>query len=173
MTNRVLTALVLRIAAIYIFITVSDQFAFLILSTYISLSMSPPEESSVIAVERFYQSGAILIVANVILSLFFFLKAEWLAKKVIPLEKEITADLNPKSLTKTVLVLIGIIWLSKALYLLPEYIEYGFQLAFGSNDGESSKVNLSELVSYILKIGIALLFVFKVEKISNWIMKRM
>ena len=96
-----------------------------------------------------------------------------MAKKVIPLEKEITADLNPKSLTKTVLVLIGIIWLSKALYLLPEYIEYGFQLAFGSNDGESSKVNLSELVSYILKIGIALLFVFKVEKISNWIMKRM
>ena len=72
MTNRVLTALVLRIAAIYIFITVSDQFAFLILSTYISLSMSPPEESSVIAVERFYQSGAILIVANVILSLFSF-----------------------------------------------------------------------------------------------------
>ena len=173
MTNRVLTALALRIAAIYIFITISDQFAAFFLNTYLAFSVSPADELRVIAIEKFYQSGAILVVANVILSLFFFLKAEWIAKKVIKSEKEITTDLNPKSITKTVLVLIGIIWLSKALYLLPDFVEYGIQLTFGLNGNESSNINPSELISYILKIVIALLFVFKVEQLSNWILKRM
>lgn len=173
MTNRVLTALALRIAAIYIFITISDQFVSFFFSTYLAYSVVPINESKVIAIEKFYQSGVILITANVILSLFFFLKAEWIAKKVIPSEKEITTALNPKSITKTLLVLIGIIWLSKALYLLPDFVEYGIQLTFGLNGDESSNLNPSELVSYILKIVIALLFVFKVEQISNWILKKM
>ena len=173
MTNRVLTALALRIAAIYIFITISDQFAALFLNTYLAFSVSPADELKVIAIEKFYQSGVFLVVANVILSLFFFLKAEWMAKKVIKSEKEIRTDLNPKSITKTVLVLIGIIWLSKALYLLPDFVEYIMRFISRLNGDEISKFSNFDVVSYILKIVIALWFVFKVEQLSNWILKRM
>lgn len=173
MTNRVLTALALRIAAIYIFITISDQFAAFFLNTYLAFSVSPVDELRVIAIEKFYQSGAILVLANVILSFFFFLKAEWIAKKVIKSEKEITTDLNPNSIIKTVLVLIGIIWLSKALYLLPDFVEYIMRFISRLNGDEISKFSNFDVVSYILKIVIALLFVFKVEQLSNWILKRM
>lgn len=173
MTNRVLTALALRIAAIYIFITISDQFAAFFLNTYLAFSVSPADELRVIAIEKFYQSGAILVVANIILSLFFFLKAEWIAKKVIKSEREITTDLNPKSITKTVLMLIGIIWLSKALYLLPDFVEYIKRFISRLNGDEISKFSNFDVVSYILKIVIVLLFVFKVEQLSNWILKRM
>jgi hypothetical protein len=172
MTNRTLTALALRIAAIYIFITISDQFVSLFLNTYLTYSVVPVNETSVIAVDKFYQSGAILIIVNIILSLFFFFKAEWIAKKVIQSEKEIATDLNTKSITKIVLVLIGIIWLAKSLYILPDFVEYGMQLTSSLNGDESSNVTHFQVASYILRIVIALFFVFRVEKISNWILKR-
>ncbi len=69
-------------------------------------------------------------------------------------------------------MLIGIIWLSKALYLLPDFVEYIKRFISRLNGDEISKFSNFDVVSYILKIVIALLFVFKVEQLSNWILKR-
>lgn len=172
MTNRILTTLTIRIAGIFLFIKIFDHFGSYFLSIYLSTVIGLSEDSLTEPIEKFYYTGTFLTLANILVSLFLFMKAEWISKKLIRTDKEIITELNPKSLSKVILISVGIVWLASSIYLLPEFIEYCVKLISKLNGNENAKVSDFDTSKYILRTIIALILIFRIEKISNWITKR-
>ncbi|WP_298311347.1 hypothetical protein [uncultured Aquimarina sp.] len=172
MTNRILNTLILRIAGIFLFIKIFDHFAAYLLSIYATSTMVRFDESLKEPMDKFYFMGTFLTLANIVVSLFLFVKAEWISKKLIKSEKEIITELNPKSLSKIILMTVGIVWLAISIYLIPEFIEYCIQLTSQLNGNEDADISDFSVVKYILKTIIALILIFRIEKISNWIIKK-
>ena len=124
MTNQTLTTLILRIAGIYLFTEIFDHFGAYFFSIYGTATMARFDELLSEPIDKFYFTGTFLTVANIIVSLFLFIKADWISKKLVKTKSEIKTELNPKSLTKVILLTVAIIWLAKMFYLLPGLIEY-------------------------------------------------
>ena len=58
------------------------------------------------------------------------------------------------------------------IYLIPDFIDYCIKLISKLNGNEEIKIPDFELAYYILKIVLTLIIIFKIEKISNWIVKK-
>ncbi len=172
MTNRILTALTIRIAGIFLFTKIFDHFGSYFLSIFNVASMARFEELLNKPIDKFYFTGTFLTIANIIISIFLFVKAEWISKKLIKSEKEIITELNPKSLSKVILLTVGIIWLAKTIYLTPIFIEYCIELTSKLNGNENAELPNFAVANYILKTILALILIFRIEKISNWILKK-
>ena len=168
MTNRTLTALVLRIAGIFLFTKLFEQFGAYFLSIYSIAVMTELGHP----IDKFYFSLTFLAIANITVSLFLFIKAEWISKKLVKTEREIKTELNPKSLTKVILLTVGVIWLAKMIYLLPDLIEYCTKRIARLNGNEEIELPDFALANYILKAVLTLIIIFRIEKISNWIIKK-
>ena len=123
-------------------------------------------------IDKFYFTGTFLTIANIVTSLFLFIKADWISKKLVKTESEIKTELNPKSLTKVILLTVGVIWLAKMIYLLPDLIEYCTKLISRLNGNEEIELSDFALANYILKVILTLIIIFRIEKISNWIIKK-
>ncbi len=173
MTNRILTAITLRIAGIFLFIKIFDHFGSYFLSIYSTAILAQFEEQLGEPIDKLYFTGTFLIVADIALSLFLFLKAEWISKKLIKTDKELAINLNPKSLSKVILMTVGIIWLANSIYLIPDFIEYCIQLTSKLNGNTNADVPNISAPKYIIKTIIAMIFIFRIEKISSWIVKKM
>jgi hypothetical protein len=172
MTNRILTALTIRIAGIFLFIKIFDHFGSYFLSIYLTSVIGLSKDSLTEPFEKFYYAGTFLTLANILVSLFLFIKAEWISKKLIKTDKEIITELNSKSLSKVILITVGIVWLASSIYFLPEFIEYCVELISNLNGNENAKISDFSISKYILRTIIALILIFRIEKISNWITKR-
>ncbi|CAL2090665.1 hypothetical protein [Tenacibaculum sp. 190524A05c] len=172
MTNRNLTALILRIAGIYLFTKIFDHFGSYFLSVYGTVMMTRLEESLSEPIDKFYFNGTFLTIINIVISVFLFIKAEWISKKLVKSESEIKTELNPKSLTKVILLTVGVIWLSQIIYFLPDFIEYCISLISKFNGNEETELPDFALIRYILKLIMTLIILFRIEKISNWIIKK-
>jgi hypothetical protein len=172
MTNRILTALTIRIAGLFLFTKIFDHFGSYFLSIFSVASMSQFEELLNEPIEKFYFTGTFLTIANIIVSIFLFVKAEWISKKLIKSEKEIITELNPKSLSKVILLTVGIIWLATSVYLIPSFIEYCVELISKLNGNEDVELPDFAVANYILKTILGLILIFRIEKISNWIIKK-
>ena len=123
-------------------------------------------------IEKFYFTGTFLTIANIIISIFLFLKAEWISRKLIVREIEISTELNPKSLSKVILLTVAIVWLAESIYLFPDFIDYCLILIAKFNgDANVNSTNFSA-AKYILRIIIAVSLVSKIEKISEWIIRK-
>lgn len=168
MTNRILTALIIRIAGIFLFTKIFDHFSSYFLSIYGTAIIARFDELLLEPIDKFYFTGTFLTIANIVVSLFLFVKAEWISKKLIKSEKEIITELNPKSLSKVILLTVGIVWLATSIYLIPSLIEY-YVVLIGNEDVELPNFAAS---NYILKTILALILIFRIEKISNWITKK-
>ena len=105
MTNRTLTSLILRIAGIYLFTKIFEQFGAYFLSVYSIALMTELNEP----LNKFYFSLTFLAIANITISSILFLKADWISKKLIKTDSEIVTELNPKSLTKVILLTVSVI----------------------------------------------------------------
>jgi len=172
MTNRILTALTLRIAGIFLFIEIFDHFGSYFLSIYGTAFIAEFAELLKEPIDKFYFTGTFLTIANIIISLFLFLKAEWISKKLIKSDKEIVTDLNPKSLSKVILITVGIVWLATSIYWFPDFIEYCIKMTSKLNGNENAEVPDFSAAKYILRTIIALILIFRIEKISDWIIKK-
>ncbi|MEW7292864.1 hypothetical protein [Aquimarina sp. 2304DJ70-9] len=172
MTNRILTALTLRIAGIFLFIKIFDHFGSYFLSIYGTAAMAQFAELLEKPIDKFYFTGTFLTLANIVVSLFLFLKADWISKKLIKTDKEIVTELNPKSLSKVILMTVGIVWLATSIYLIPEFIEYCIQLTSQLNGNENADISDFSVAKYIVRTMIALILIFRIEKTSDWITKR-
>tara|TARA_R110000751_G_scaffold198664_1_gene303476 strand:- start:574 stop:1095 length:522 start_codon:yes stop_codon:yes gene_type:complete len=172
MTNRILTALTIRIAGIFLFTKIFDHFGSYFFSILSITSLSRFEDILSEPIEKFYFTGTFLTLANIVVSLFLFLKAEWISKKLIKSEKEIVTELNPKSLSKVILLTVGIVWLATSIYLIPSFIEYCVEMISRLNGNEDVELPDFAIANYILKTTLAILLIFRIEKISNWITKK-
>ncbi len=168
MTNRTLTSLILRIAGIYLFTNLFKLFGAYFLSIYSIAIMTELNEP----LNKFYFSLTFLAIANITISSILFLKADWISKKLIKTDSEIVTELNPKSLTKVILLTVSVIWLVEIIYLIPDFIDYCIKLTSKLNGNEEVKIPDFELVYYILKVVLTLIIIFKIENISSWIVKK-
>lgn len=172
MTNRTLTALIIRIAGIYLFTKIFDHFGSYFLSVLHSASVSIYDESIIEPIDKFYFAGTLLIIANIATSLFLFTRAEWISKKIVKTETKIKTELNPESLTKVILLTVGVIWLIKLIYLIPSLIDYCVKFISIMNGNEKAELPDFELPYYVIKMVLTLIIIFRIEKISNWIIKK-
>ncbi|WP_299097888.1 hypothetical protein [uncultured Winogradskyella sp.] len=173
MTNRVLSALTIRIAGLYLFTKIFDHFGSYFLSIYGALIMAQFDELLTEPIDKLYFTGAFMTIANITVSLFLFIKAEWIAEKLIKSEEEIKTELTPKSLTKVILLTVGVTWLAQLIYLIPEFIDYCFKFISVMNGNEDLELPDFAFPKYILKTILTLIIIFRIEKISNWILKKM
>lgn len=173
MTNRSLTALAIRFAALLLFMKIFDQFGSYFLSIYYTVVIPLFEKQLHTSLDKFYYNGTFLILSNFLISSVLFFKAEWVASKLIKKDSDISIGLTPEKLIKVILLTTGITWLATAVYLLPDLYDYIQKLIAKANHVEyAKKVDFSPIY-YILKTTIALLLVFRVEKISSYLEKKM
>ncbi|WP_232782597.1 hypothetical protein [Olleya sp. 1-3] len=172
MTNRVLTALTIRIAGIYLFTKIFDHFGSYFFSVFNVASLSRFDELLNEPIEKFYITGIFLTIANIAVSFFLFLKADWISNKLIKTDIEIKTELNAESLTKVILLTVGIIWLAKLIYLIPDLIEYCSIFISMLSGNEEIELPDFAIANYILKTILTLIIIFRIEKISNWIIKK-
>ncbi|AXO81826.1 hypothetical protein DZC78_06015 [Olleya aquimaris] len=123
-------------------------------------------------IDKFFFTGTFLTIANIVVSIFLFVKAEWIAKKLIKADNEIKTELNAESLTKVILLTVGIIWLAKLIYLIPDLVEYCSKFISSMNGNEEIELPDFAIANYILKTILTLIIIFRIEKISNWIIKK-
>ncbi|TVZ47493.1 hypothetical protein [Olleya sp. Hel_I_94] len=172
MTNRILTALIIRIAGIYLFTKIFDHFGSYFFSVYGTATMARFDELLSEPIDKFFFTGTFLTIANIVVSIFLFVKAEWIAKKLIKTDNEIKTELNAESLTKVILLTVGIIWLAKLIYLIPDLIDYCIKFISIMNGNEEIELPNFAFPNYILKTILTLIIIFRIEKISNWILKK-
>jgi Sec-independent protein secretion pathway component TatC len=172
MTNRILTALVIRIAGIFLLTKIFDHFGSYFLSIFLSANIARFDKMLIEPIDKFYFTGTFLTIVNVFVSVFLFVKAEWIAKKLIKTDNEIKTELNAKSLTKVLLLTVGVIWLAKLLYLIPNLIDYCYKFISRLNGNEEIGLPDFAFANYILKTILTLIIIFRIEKISNWIIKK-
>lgn len=172
MTNQNLTALILRIAGIYLFTKIFDHFGSYFFSVYGAATMARFDEFFNEPIDKFYVNGTFLIIANIVISTFLFVKAEWISKKLIHSDKDIVTELNPKSLSKVILLTVGIIWLAKLIYLIPDFIDFCVKFITIINGNDDIELPEFEIMSYMLKLILTLLLIFRINSIANWIVKK-
>lgn len=171
MTNRNLTALILRVAGIYLFSKVFDHFGSYFFSVYGIATLSRFNDSLTEPIDKIYFSGTCLVVVNFAISLFLFIKADWISKKIIKTNNSIVTELNPKSLTKVILSTVGIVWLAESIYSFPNFIDYATEIILKLSEKKDTKVPDFPFANYILKTMLGWLLIFRIEKISDWILK--
>ena len=172
MTNRKLTALILRISGIFLFTKLFDHFGFYILSVYMTTLMENFEDILTEPISKFYGSSVGLIILNIVVSLFLITKADWISIKIIKKDTEIKSEINVESLTKVILLTVGVLWLANLIYLFPDFVEYSYKSVSNISYGKNLELPDFKFSAYILKIILTLIIIFRTEKISNWIIKK-
>lgn len=172
MTNRILTALSIRIGGIFLFIKIFDHFGSYFFSIYSTAMFATFDEQLVGPIDKFYFTGTFMTIANILISLLLFLKADWIAKRLIKTDKEILMQLNANSLSKVILMTVGIVWLAQSIYLIPDFMDYWIELYAKLNGNDQAKVPNISVAKYILRLLISLILIFRIEKVSSWITKR-
>ena len=172
MINRTLTSLALRFAGLLLFLKIFDHFGSYFLSLYMTSVIPIFEEQLNEPMNKFYFNGTFLMIANVIVSFFLVFKAELISKWLIKNDSEISIQLTKEDFIKSILVIIGVIWIAKSVYLLPDGIEYVIQLTRKLSGNENINVPDFSVPAYLIKTGLGLLFIFRVNKISNYLNKK-
>ncbi|WOI22129.1 hypothetical protein [Nonlabens ulvanivorans] len=171
MTHRSLLTIVLRIAGIFLFTKIFDHFGSYIFSIW-SISAMDILDKTVEAMDRFYFSNLFLLVVNILVSFILIIKAEWIAKKLVKTEESISIDLNVKSLTKVILLTTSIIWIARSIYLLPQAIEFFYSFINTIFDNWKSSASDFKIMPYLLRFVLAIVFILRIDKITNWITKK-
>jgi len=168
MTNRTLTSLILRFAGLLLFMKIFDHFGTYFISLYMTAIIPIFEEHLDAPFNKYYYNGTFLTIANIVISFFLVFKAELISKWLIKNDTEINIQLTKEDLMKSTLQIIGIIWIAQSIYLLPEGVQFVLQFIDWLSGAEMVDIPTFALMSYLLKTVIALLFIFRVNKISNF-----
>lgn len=169
MTNKTLTALTIRVAGFYLFTKIFDHFGSYFFSIYLTATMARFDSLLVEPVDKIYFTGTFLTLANIALSIFLIVKADWISNKLIKTDSEIKTELTPNSLVKVILISVSVIWLAMTIYLLPDFIEYSIELVNRIRGHEVFSVSRFSPAKYLLRLAVAVYIILRIEKISNWI----
>lgn len=122
--------------------------------------------------DKLYTSAVVLIGANVVVTLFLVLKADWLATRLTRTDEDISVKLTPLSLTKVLLMTVGTIWLAGSIYDMPDFIG---ALGTASSD-QSGQADTDTSVfpwgKYLLKTIISLVLIFKAGALANLLTRK-
>jgi hypothetical protein len=173
MTHRTLTTIVLRFAALMLFIKIFDSFGAyfysVVLLGYTALHNQPVLEG----IDKFYVNGTLLLFANVIVSSFLFFKAEWIANRLIRSDHAVTANLSAGELIRVILLTTGVLWFVSLIFLLPELFDF-IEVMVAKLNGTMirNKLDFSP-VYFLTKLFFAWLFIFRSERIAVYLEKKM
>ena len=81
--------------------------------------------------------------------------------------------MTKEDLMKSILLITGIIWIAKSIYLLPDGINYLIQVTRKLSGNENIDVPEFYFAVYLIKTGFGFLFIFRVNKIGNYLNKKM
>lgn len=174
MTNKLLTALIIRLAGIALFIKIFDFFGAYFMSIYMTTQLSVYDKTtgSQHSFNLLFFSGSFLAFANLFLSVFLIFKADWIASKLVKTDTEIKFDVSVKSIMKIIISTIGIVYCAQSLYNLPSSIENCI-INFYKDDKKAYQFIIVVLSKYILKLIIGVFFIYKSDKISNFVLRKM
>jgi len=173
MTNRTLTTIAIRFAALLLFMRIFDFFGTYFFSVYYTATIPLFEKELHTSMDKFYYNGTFLIVTNFLISGFLFFKAELIASRLIKENNNVDIGMTPEKLIKVILLSTGIIWLASSVFLLPDLITYIQILIDRFNHAHSSKKTEFSPIYYLLKTMIALLFIFRINKIVPFLERKM
>lgn len=172
MTNRTLTALVIRFAALLLFMKIFEFFGAYAISVFYTASLAFLSEKLNMPFDKFYLHGTFLLISNVVMSLLLFTKAEWISSKIIKDDKPIEIQLSAESIVMSILFSTGIIWLASLIYSIPDAYEYiQMMVARFNHETFDAKGSFSPMY-FIMKIIIGLLFVFKVGPLTRFFTRK-
>jgi hypothetical protein len=174
MTNKLLTALIIRLAGIALFIKIFDFFGSYFMSIYMTFQLSVFEKAmgKDHSFSLFYTTGSFLAIANLILSVLLIFKADWIASRIVKTDSEIKFDVSVKSIMKIIIATIGIVYCAQSLYTLSSSIE-SVIYSYNKNDEKSTGVIVVVLSKYFIKLVIGVFFIYKSDKISNFVLRKM
>lgn len=173
MTNRTLTALIVRLAGFALFVKIFDFLGSYFMSIYMSTQITLMEQPDrlVDSFNKLYFAGTFIFFANIILSLFLILKAGWIGNKLIKNETEIKIDLPPTSVMRIVIATIGIIYCAKTLFYSSTTFDKVVDL-INWNNNESYSHLITGLINYLVRAILGIVFIFKSEQLANFAMKK-
>lgn len=174
MTNKLLTALIIRLAGIALFIKIFDFFGSYFMSIYMTTQLSVFDKTteSQHSYNSLFLSGSFLAFANLFLSVFLIFKADWIASKIVKTDTEIKFDVSTKSILKIIIATIGLVYCAQSLYTLTSSIE-SVIYSYNKNDEKSTSLIVAVLSKYFIKLVIGVFFLFKSDKISKFILRKM
>lgn len=173
MTNRNITALAIRIGAFMLFIKIFDQFGTYFFSLYLLAVVRLTETTLNPAINKFYFNGTILMFANFIVSSFLFIKAEWVASKLIKNDTDLFIGLTVEQLIRVIVLTTGVIWLGYSIIQLPDlYLFVKLIILKIELKGRTGPVNFN-LGYFLTKTILGYLFVFRLERVSAFLMSKM
>lgn len=174
MTNKILTALIIRLAGIALFVKIFDFFGSYFMSIYMATQLSVFDKTteSLNSYNSLFISGSFLAFANIILSVFLIIKADWIASKLVKTDSEIKFDVSTKSILKIIIATIGLVYCAQSLYSLSSNIE-SVIYSYNKNDEKSTSLIVAVLTKYFIKLVIGMFFLFKSDKISNFVLRKM
>ncbi len=173
MTNRTLTTIAIRFAALLLFMRIFDFFGTYFFSVYYTATIPFFEKELHTSMDKFYYNGTFLIVTNFLISGFLFFKAELIASRLIKENNNVDIGMTPEKLIRVILLSTGIIWLASSVFLLPDLITYIQILIDRFNHVHTSKKTEFSPIYYLLKTMIALLFIFRINKIVSFLERKM
>lgn len=173
MTNRTLTALIIRVVGFALLVKIFDFFGSYFMSIYLSTQLAELDLAKTSdSFDKLYLSGSILSVINLVLSVVLIFKADWIAKKIDINENEIKMDLTPNSIMRIVIATVGIIYCARTLYITPIIIE-NLAIAINWKQSNSTPQNIGGLTKYVIQAVIGVLFISRSEQISKFALKKM
>ena len=165
-TNRGLTTILLRGAGLFVFVRLFDNFAAYVLSVYYSATLPVLQEQLQMPLTKFYFTGTVLLVLNIIISFLLILKAEWLSVKLTSKEAIVHIKISPVELMGVVIFIIGIIWLSSVLLLVPDLTDYlSFKMQDSLPPGSGSAFNPAK---FVVRLLLSIFFILRYHRIANF-----
>ena len=172
MTYKILIALIFRIAGLLLFVNFFNHIESHFISIFTIDSMPFINEDVHGPFNKYYFTSLIIGVLNLIVSAVFVLKADQLSNKIIKQDRPLNIELTPKTLIRSVIILFGVLWMGKSIYLFPNVIEWIIALSLILLNDTNTHFPEFPIIVYILKIVMAYLFIFKSDKIINFLQKK-
>ena len=144
MTYKILTSIIFRITGLLLFIEFLNHFENLIIS-----------------------------ILNLVIAILFVSKAEYFSNKIIKKDHVFENQLSKTNLIQSGIMLLGIYWLAKASFILPNAIQFFISMILELSGYHTLRL-VPEFftINYIIKIILAYFFIFKSDKIMNFLKKR-
>jgi hypothetical protein len=174
MTKRTFTSLIIRLAGIGLLIKLFDFLGFYFMTIYMTTQIWMIGDSPTKAegFEKLYFSGMIQFFLHLFLVVVLLTLADWIAKKLVKSDENLKIDLTPKSCMSIVISTIGLLYLVRLLYALPELIHDSYREL---SDPESTQIPyiIFILSMYAIRALIALVLILKVSPITDFLLRKM
>ncbi|MFT5779544.1 MAG: hypothetical protein ACI837_002503 [Crocinitomicaceae bacterium] len=174
MTKRTLTAVIIRLAGIGLLIKLFDFFGSYFMSLYLSSQLWVGDRNQRIdeSFDKLFFSGTFLFFLNLFLVIFLLTSADWIAKKIVKSDADLKIDLTAKSVMSIVISTIGLLWVLRALYILPDMI-YDTYKAVSHTEPISFPYMFYMFSVLAVRVIVGLYVILKVNPISNYLLRKM